>query len=115
MLNLLKTAGEVADITSDIKRKSFMGAVAIRKDGVLVKSRNGLTIRPDCKSLSAHAEIRVLRKAGYGATVYVARVNKSGQFAMAKPCVYCMASLRSRGVDMVYWTVSNNEWNGCKP
>jgi tRNA(Arg) A34 adenosine deaminase TadA len=115
MLNLLAIACTVADPTSDKNRKALIGAVAIRQDGTLVKSRNGSTPRPDGISPSCHAEARVLRKAGFGATVYVARVKRDGSLGMAKPCVHCMAALKSRGVEMVYWTVSNNKWEGCRP
>ena len=115
MLPLLEVASQVADISSQPYRKAFIGAVAIRKDGTLVHSRNGITIRPDCISPSSHAEARVLRKSGYGATIYVARVKKDGSLAMAKPCSRCMAALKSRGAEMVYWTISNNDWEACRP
>ncbi len=115
MLPLLEVAGQVADITSQTNRKAFIGAVAIRRDGALVKSPNGVTIRPDGPSPSSHAEARVLRKSGHGATVYVARVKKDGSLAMAKPCSKCMAALKAMGVEMVYWTINNNEWEGFKP
>jgi len=115
MLPLLEVAGQVADLSTDRCRKAFMGAVALRRDGTLVRSRNGITIRPDGPIPSGHAEARVLRKSGYGATVYVARVKKDGSLAMAKPCSKCMAALRAMGVEMVYWTISNNDWEACKP
>ncbi len=115
MLQLLKIAGEVADPTTQPHRKAFLGAVAIRRDGTLVYSRNGITIRPDQRQPSAHAEARVLRKAGYGSVVYVCRVNRKGEYLLAKPCVSCMNALRSRGVEMVYWSISNNEWEARKP
>jgi len=114
MLHLLEIAGEVADLTSDTSRKAFIGAVAIRRDGVMVHSRNGITPRPVGKSPSSH-EARILRKSGNGAVVYVARLKRDGSYGMAKPCVYCMNALRARGVDMVYWTISNNDWEACRP
>lgn len=108
-------ASVVADLTSDKNRKAFIGAISVRKDGAIVKSRNASIYLPEGKVPSSHAEARVMRKSGFGATVYVSRVKRDGSLAMAKPCSHCMASLKSRGVDMVYWTVSNNEWDGCKP
>lgn len=115
MLPLLEVASQVADITSQTHRKAFIGAVAIRKDGTLVHARNGVTIRPDGPCPSSHAEARVLKKSGHGSTVYVARTLKNGSLAMAKPCSRCMARLKSRGVELVYWTISNNEWEACRP
>jgi cytidine/deoxycytidylate deaminase-like protein len=115
MLQLLTIAGQVADISVDIKRKAFVGAVAIRRDGTMVMSRNGSTPWPNGKSPSCHAEKKCLRKSGYGSTVYVARVKRDGSFALAKPCCHCMPALRAMGVEMVYWTVNNTEWEACRP
>jgi len=115
MLHLLTIAGQVADVSVDIKRKAFVGAVAIRRDGTMVVSRNGSTPWPNGKSPSCHSEARVLRKSGYGATVYVARVKRNGDFGLAKPCFSCMPALKAMGVEMVYWTVNNIEWEACRP
>jgi tRNA(Arg) A34 adenosine deaminase TadA len=112
MLSLLQVASQVADLTADPCRKAIIGAVAVRKDGVMVASRNG-SAKDKCPSI--HAEIRALRKSGFGATVYVSRIKRDGSLAMAKPCPYCMAALRARGVEMVYYTVSNTEWEARKP
>lgn len=115
MLKLLLTAAEVADIKTDRHRKAFLGAVAIRRDGVLVYSRNSSLQDPDKRFPHAHAERRLMRKSGYGATVYVSRVLRDGHLALAKPCGYCMAALRAYGVEMVYYTISDTQWEGCKP
>src|SRR5580693_3718965 len=110
MLSLLTIASQVADASTDRTRKAFVGAVAVRRDGKIVRSRNGSTPYPNGKSPSCHAEARTLRKSGYGATVYVARVRRDGSLALAKPCVHCMGSLRAMGVEIVYWTISNDDW-----
>ncbi len=115
MLDLIEVAAKVADLSADRHRKAFVGAVAIRRDGVLVYSRNGLTIRPHGTYPMAHAERRVLRKSGYGSSVYVARVNRDGTLALAKPCDRCMPALRAMGVVMVYYSINPNEWGACKP
>jgi len=116
MLHLLKIAGEVANLSTDRMRKSFMGGVAIRRDGTLVYSRNGSTIcRYPEKTPSIHVEHRLLRKAGFGSTVYVSRVKRDGSYGMAKPCPRCMAGLKARGVEMVYYTISATDWEACKP
>lgn len=115
MLNLLHIASQVADISIDCKRKAFVGAVAIRKDGKMVVSRNGSTPYPNGKSPTAHSERRLLRKSGYGATVYVARVKRNGSLGLAKPCCHCMPALRAMGVEVVYWTIDNENWGACRP
>lgn len=114
MLHHLKLAAEVADLTVDTERKAFVGAVAIRRDGVIVSSRNGGVKLGGARSPSTHAEARVLRKAGKGFILYVARVKRDGSLALAKPCHTCYPYLISRGVEAVYYTISNNEWEGFK-
>jgi len=115
MLDLLRVAAEVADLSTDKYRKAFIGAVSVRKDGTLVYSRNGGNPNSHGKMPSVHAEARVLRKSGYGATVYVARVLRNGEFAMAKPCGHCRAILRAHKVEMVYYTTGPNSWEGFRP
>ena len=115
MLKLLLTAAEVARPDTDRMRKAFVGAVALRRDRVLVYSRNGSTAANSAKIPSVHAERRLLRKCGNGAEVYVARVLRDGHLALAKPCPYCRASLRAQGVEMVYYTISDDEWGGFVP
>jgi|SRR5579859_321204 len=112
MLNYLKLAAEVADLHADTHRKAFVGAVAVRRDGVIVSSRNGSVPNPSHRYPLAHAEVRLLRKAGQRAIIYISRVRRDGSLGMAKPCHTCMHYLRSRRVDSVYYTISNSEWGG---
>lgn len=115
MLNLLRIAAEVADPTVDNCRKAFVGAVSIRRDGTLVYSRNGGNPYAHGRTPSSHAEARVLRKSGYGATLYVARVLRNREIALAKPCGYCQARLRAHRVEMVYYTTGPETWEGFRP
>ena len=111
MHKLLAKAAQAANRFHDIHRIAFMGAVAERHDGVIVVSRNGSA---KDKSPPSHAEIRVLRKSGYGATVYVARVLRNGERALAKPCSNCMSALKAKGVEEVYFTTGKNDWEKLK-
>jgi tRNA(Arg) A34 adenosine deaminase TadA len=96
--------------TGDKRRKAFIAAVGLRTDGTLVSSLNGCSTEI---SPSSHAEARLVRKLGVGATVYVGRVLRlDGSVAMAKPCVRCENLLRHRGVKRVYYTIGPKEW-GC--
>jgi tRNA(Arg) A34 adenosine deaminase TadA len=79
-------------------------AIAVRADGALVVSRNQSTKEPQP---SCHAEARVLRKAGVGATVYVFRFGKLGRLTMAKPCPRCEARLRAYRATVWY-----SDWTG---
>lgn len=112
MLNYLLLAAEVADLSADRYRKAFVGAVAIRCDGVIVSSRNGGVSDPRGRCPSIHSEVRVCRKAGFGATIYISRVKRDGSLALAKPCITCMQALKNHRVEAVYYTVSNDQWEG---
>jgi deoxycytidylate deaminase len=114
MLHYLEMAAEVANLGADTCRKAFIGAVAIRRDGTIVSSRNGCAMNPHGRVASIHAEAKILRKAGYGSIVYVARVKRDGSLAMAKPCHTCHSFLKARHVETVYYTISNTEWEGFK-
>ena len=115
MLTLLQVACKVANPEADRCRKAFIGAVAIRKDGAVVSSRNVATLHPTGISPICHAERKALAKSGYGAVVYVARVRKDGSIALAKPCARCLASMRAMGVKKCYFTISNKEYGVIYP
>lgn len=90
-------------------RTFLLGAIAIRGDGVLVRSRNGFPPRPEQK---AHCEIKILRKAGKKAEIVViVRWSKLRQeLAIAKPCDNCMNALRKAGVRKVIYSIGPDEW-----
>jgi tRNA(Arg) A34 adenosine deaminase TadA len=86
------------------KDKSFLfGCVAIRDDGAIVVATNIATQNP---MPSAHSEVRCLKRGGYGATLYVARIDRQGNWAIAKPCSSCSSLIRNRGVKKVYYTIA---------
>lgn len=103
---LLKKAIQVAE-SGDRTKKHLLGAVAIRKDGCVVSATNGKVITPVPRM---HAEIRALNKAGFGSTLYVAKVLKTGDIGIAKPCKNCMTKIKNKGVKRIYYTISNNEY-----
>lgn len=106
---LLLLASRVADLTTDTCRKAFIGAVAVRADGVVVVSRNGSALT-DHREPSVHAEARLCKKSGACPTIYVARVKRDGSLAMSKPCSRCLAVMHSKRVEVVYYTIGGNEW-----
>ena len=107
MKQLLTLAAKIALAQSGSKKNFLLAAVVKRKDGAITVSSNCNTKRPDP---SVHAEYRVLKKADVGCELFVARVTRDGQWAMAKPCKFCQARIRNRGVKRVYYTISPNEW-----
>jgi len=60
---------------------------------------------------TVHAELGVIlgleRSITEGATVYVARVGRSGDFRMSKPCHMCHGALKHVGVKRVVYTIDN--------
>jgi tRNA(Arg) A34 adenosine deaminase TadA len=81
-----------------------LAAVARRADGATVWAHNADAPQPQPRG---HAETRVLRKAGRGAVVFVARVRADGSLACAKPCDRCRAALRARGAVRVVYTTGD--------
>lgn len=60
-----------------------------------------------------HAEIGAVigidRSVTTGATLYVCRVGKNGDYRLSKPCPMCYAALKHVGVRKVVWTINNKE------
>lgn len=88
-------------------RTFLLGAVGMRRDGVIVSARNvsALDFAP-----RHHAEARLSRKMTPDSTVWVARVLKNGTWAMAKPCHGCLILMRAAGIRRAVYTISHNEW-----
>ncbi len=61
------------------------------------------------EGVSYHAEEVALKRAGdaSGATIYVARVTRSGYLGLAKPCEKCQELLETHGVRRAVWTTQH--------
>jgi tRNA(Arg) A34 adenosine deaminase TadA len=95
------------------KDKHFLfGAVCLREDGAIVVSSN---IRTQDRLGMAHAEARALRKGGQGSTLWVVRINRLGQWAMAKPCPQCQNLIRHKKTKRVYYTVGVDTYSVWNP
>lgn len=75
-------------------------------------SRNDPNCVPDPKTQAAvHAEVAALKACGRtrvaGGTIYVARVNNSGDPLMSKPCIRCQKVLKDAGIKKIVYTISN--------
>jgi cytidine deaminase len=104
--SMIRIACEIA-LQGDEDRHYRLGAIARRKDGAIVNACNG---RPSHVHAPSHAEFRLCRKLDSSKTVYVARINKHGEMAMAKPCRACQIALRRRKIEKVIYTINNNEY-----
>ncbi|MBD0743010.1 hypothetical protein [Streptomyces sp. CBMA152] len=87
-----------------------VGAVLVKSGRVLTHSPNRYRNAPAVDFLHAtfHAEEMLLRRAQVppGAVVYVARINRAGAPALARPCPRCEQALRSRGVTLAHFTTA---------
>lgn len=104
-LNMAGKAAQKLTNLHNIRKSYLLGAVAIRQDGAVVTSINGTDKFPNPM---CHAEQRVIRKAGHGATVFVARISRDKKhFKLAMPCPSCVAALRNCKVKKVYYSVDD--------
>lgn len=110
-MKYLDLAAKIALGKSDNKH-FLLGAVAERNDGAIVISTNVRT--PDANH-GAHAETRILKKAGAGATIWLARIDRKGQWAMSRPCHRCQILLKNKRVRRVYYTISPGEYGVLEP
>ena len=111
-MRLLRKAILIAQ-ESDEQKQFFFGCVAKRNDGAVVYSVNHC-VRAE-KVPSHHAEARAVRKCDVGAILYVARVLRDRVTpATAKPCKFCQAFIKNKGIKKVYFTIDSIQygiWN----
>lgn len=94
-----------------------MGAVLVRGGRVLAGASNDLRNPASMDGVSfdkcsIHAEVAALKRAKHvrGATIYVARVLRTGQRGLAKPCSRCENYLISAGVRQAIWTIDDHSY-----
>ena len=67
----------------------------------------------NCGRATHHAEIGCVlgidRSKTEGATIYVVRINRSGDFRLSKPCSMCHEVLKYCGIKKVVYTVDENK------
>ena len=89
-------------------RTILIGALGIRADGAVIRSRNSSA---NGVSPETHAEFRLSKKLNFGSVVYVARVLKSNnKWGLARPCPNCLRILHYRGIKKVYYTIKEGEF-----
>jgi tRNA(Arg) A34 adenosine deaminase TadA len=86
-----------------------VGAVVVRSGRVLGRGNNRYRNNPaivEKNDVSYHAEEVAIRRAGstQGATIYVARITRSGYVSIAKPCETCQTLLEEAGIQTAVWT-----------
>lgn len=107
MLTLAASVAREGNSWSD-NRSFLLGAVGMRKDGVLVTARN---IAATDVTPGAHAEARVVKKLTCDSIVWVARIGRaSTDWALARPCDTCRRRMKTAGVRKVVYTIAPSEW-----
>ncbi|MGH3799996.1 MAG: hypothetical protein ACRDTD_07685 [Pseudonocardiaceae bacterium] len=85
-----------------------VGAVLVKGSRVLGQSANLPRNSPwvDFKNATWHAEEALLRRfpPPQGAVLYVARIDKQGCPALARPCPRCQQVLAAHGIETVHYT-----------
>lgn len=114
-LNLAMRAAE----SSDCQQRH--GAIVVRGGSVLAigvnKWRNDITMagllhdQGRSTDISIHAEIDALSRVSNprGATIYVARVNRTGKARLSKPCINCAKALKKAGVSKIVYTLNTDD------
>jgi tRNA(Arg) A34 adenosine deaminase TadA len=89
------------------------GAVIVRGNSVLAVGTNKFRNHPatikEYQHCSVHAEVVALRRVGSSPAacdVYVARVSRTGEPRLSRPCDACWGVLMRSGVHRVVYTVS---------
>jgi tRNA(Arg) A34 adenosine deaminase TadA len=95
----------------DDGRRHRLVAVGVRHDGVVVTARNGKPIGQEPRH---HAESRLAKKLTPRSDVYVVRINRRGDFLLARPCKRCANILRSAGAKKVFYSISDNDYGVMK-
>jgi pyrimidine deaminase RibD-like protein len=106
----LKWLNYAVDVSSTATHYQWrVGAVLVKGGRVLsmgVNRYRNLPSQVDLEGVSYHAEEVALKRAGdvEGATIFVARVTRSGHLGLAKPCERCQELLHAHGVHSAVWT-----------
>ena len=107
--------------TESICKDYKHGALLVRGGSIISSSCNKNSFKRwgnrfrmrDCGHATHHAELGCIlgidRSVTQGATVYVARIGKAGDFKMSKPCEMCEAVLRHVGVRKVIYTIDDKK------
>lgn len=91
-----------------IHKRYKVGAILVKSGKAISHGANSYKTHPKMGIKTLHAEIQALIGVQYkdlrGSTVFVARLNKSGQLGMARPCSTCHHILKEYGIRDVYYT-----------
>ena len=101
------------------------GAVLVKGGSILNIAANsdnhtsfGQRFRTSPGRATHHAEtacvLGIDKATTQGSTIYTARVNKTGEWKMSKPCSMCHEVMKFVGVRKVVYTIGPEEWGSYK-
>lgn len=110
--HLLRLAARVAISPNSDHRNHKLGAIGVRRDGIIVSARNGAQKVNNFyqHTPQLHAEVRCLRKMDMGGEMFIARVLSDGSLALARPCPSCQVFLRGKKIKKVIYSISDLEY-----
>jgi tRNA(Arg) A34 adenosine deaminase TadA len=97
------------------------GAILVKGGSIISASHNKVNYNsfgsrfrdPDTGHATLHAELGCIvglsRSTTQGATIYVARVAKDGEYRISKPCSMCHEALKHVGIKRVIYTKNSLE------
>lgn len=101
--------------------KQSLGAVVVAGGRVMAAAsnryRNSASVTPH-EHCTVHAEEAALRLAGEhaaGATLYVTRVNRQGEWLDSRPCVRCHQQIVAAGISRIVYMGEDGDLVSMKP
>lgn len=113
----LKLAVKIAESNTAYTRWP-LGCVVTKGGAVQAVGWSSLKSDPRFAGCSIHAEDHTLRQMRYdarGCVMYVARVLRTGDIALAKPCRACQRLITIAGIKKVIYTITSTEDGTWKP
>ena len=75
--------------------------------------------RRDCGYATQHAELGCIlgidRTVTTGATLYVVRIGKAGDYRLSKPCDMCQQVIKHVGIKKVYYSINDKKYGTYRP
>lgn len=99
---------------SNSTHRHRLGAVIVKGNRVLSSGHNEIRYSKELRKGTVHAEeaailklLKARRLADLaGSEIYVSRICNSGRLGLARPCLSCMALIRSVGIDTIHYTTN---------
>lgn len=105
---MIDKAVDAASLSVGVRRAT-VGAILTRGSRILAVAANSYRNTPGSTSrehLSWHAEVAVIKmvRDTVGAQLYVARVLRTGEISMSRPCETCITEIKLAGISRVFYT-----------